>query len=410
MALVRRVRGRRRERTSWVSNRDLLSIKFLPFNHKCGCECDSEIVNVCVHCHWVKSWRRELWVTTCDKESWKEIGRVMVEKDAEGEEDALVNSSTGFKERSRGFGSQKDGDSTSCRSGCCASLGTICCRGHRRKDNKGKYAACQWFEFDKRCVKMCSHDFSQETSSGCVTQKPSWFEVKSVEQGGGVAYTGTVVQKSVQREPQAAVGSQLPELCKTGAGSRAHCLWTTVDPGFPGNHLLALGSQFWPCAAFFKLLLVLLQVLLEEGSEWAMSRSAGLSASWCPVPGLSDLMWCNLLCWESTRLPGWLEIWFGPDIQNSVIRHQMLTSKALQSQVDDCGLSTWRRRAVLSVVFLPQELNWSSFDLDLPAGVDSELGQVHYILWSRLIATIWTRARKERWPLLVVSGSEEVID
>ena len=148
----------------------------------------------------------------------------MVEKDAEGEEDALVNSSTGFKERSRGFGSQKDGDSTSCRSGCCASLGTICCRGHRRKDNKGKYAACPLFEFDKRCVKMCSHDFSQETSSGCVTQKPSWFEVKSVEQGGGVAYTGTVVQKSVQREPQAAVGSQLPELCKTGAGSRAHCL------------------------------------------------------------------------------------------------------------------------------------------------------------------------------------------
>ena len=250
MALVRRVRGRRRERTSWASNRDLLSIKFLPFNHKCGCECDSEIVNICTHCHWVKSWRRELWVTTCDKESWKEIGRVMVEKDAEGEEDALVNSSTGFKERSRGFGSQKDGDSTSCRSGCCASLGTICCRGHRRKDNKGKYAACQWFEFDKRCVKMCSHDFSQETSSGCVTQKPSWFEVKSVEQGGGVAYTGTVVQKSVQREPQAAVGSQLPELCKTGAGSRAHCLWTTVDPGFPGNHLLALGSQFWPSAAF----------------------------------------------------------------------------------------------------------------------------------------------------------------
>ena len=83
----------------------------------------------------------------------------MVEKDAEGEEDALVNSSTGFKEwqseersrgtssqkeeRSRGFGSQKDGESTSCSSGCCASLGTICCRGHRRKDNKGKYAACQ---------------------------------------------------------------------------------------------------------------------------------------------------------------------------------------------------------------------------------------------------------------------------
>ena len=77
----------------------------------------------------------------------------MVEKDAEGEEDALVNSSTGFKEageeecqskeRSRGIGSKKNGESTSCSSGCCASLGTICCRGHRRKDNKGKYAACQ---------------------------------------------------------------------------------------------------------------------------------------------------------------------------------------------------------------------------------------------------------------------------
>ena len=60
---------------------------------------------------------------------------------------------------------------------------------------------------------------------------------------------------------------------------------------------VSLETTFLPLEAnsgllllFKLLLLVLLQVLLEEGSEWAMSRSAGLSASWCPVPGLSDLM------------------------------------------------------------------------------------------------------------------------
>ena len=69
----------------------------------------------------------------------------MVEKDDEGEEDALVKNSTGVNEPSeertlsREVGSQGKGESTSCSS-CFASLGTICCRGHRRKDNKGKYS------------------------------------------------------------------------------------------------------------------------------------------------------------------------------------------------------------------------------------------------------------------------------
>ena len=74
---------------------------------------------------------------------------VMVEKDDEGEEDALVKNSTGVNEPSdseertlsRGVGRQGKGESTSCSSSSCfASLGTICCRGHRRKDNKGKYS------------------------------------------------------------------------------------------------------------------------------------------------------------------------------------------------------------------------------------------------------------------------------
>ena len=76
----------------------------------------------------------------------------MVEKDDEGEEDALVKNSTGVNEPSeecqseertlsREVGSQGKGESTSCSSSSCfASLGTICCRGHRRKDNKGKYS------------------------------------------------------------------------------------------------------------------------------------------------------------------------------------------------------------------------------------------------------------------------------
>ena len=72
----------------------------------------------------------------------------MVEKDEEGEEEALVNNSGEEQaQASRVINGQtsqgeKKGESTSC-SCCCASLGSIWCRGHRRKDNKGKYdAAC----------------------------------------------------------------------------------------------------------------------------------------------------------------------------------------------------------------------------------------------------------------------------
>ena len=78
----------------------------------------------------------------------------MVEQSEEDERDALVNNA-GLKECIEGEGTSEDrgvnGSQTDEKQGekqggkreesCCgASLGTICCRGHRGNDKKGKYA------------------------------------------------------------------------------------------------------------------------------------------------------------------------------------------------------------------------------------------------------------------------------
>ena len=75
----------------------------------------------------------------------------MVEENYEDERDALVNNA-GLKECIEGEGTSEDRGVNGSQTGekqqeekreksCCgAFLGAICCRGHRGKDNKGKYA------------------------------------------------------------------------------------------------------------------------------------------------------------------------------------------------------------------------------------------------------------------------------
>ena len=81
----------------------------------------------------------------------------MVEKDKEGEEEALVNNSgEELAQASTGNGGvtgqgEKKGESKGPCSCCCASFGAIWCRGHGRKDNKGKYdAVCHFIVFYTR--------------------------------------------------------------------------------------------------------------------------------------------------------------------------------------------------------------------------------------------------------------------
>ena len=85
----------------------------------------------------------------------------MVEQNEEGEKDALVNNA-GLKECSEGDNSkgvinsqetEKEREKKGGSSCCGASLGAICCRSHRGKDNKGKYVACHLsYEWNFLCT------------------------------------------------------------------------------------------------------------------------------------------------------------------------------------------------------------------------------------------------------------------
>ena len=91
-----------------------------------------------------------------------EIRGVMVEQNEEGEKDALVNNA-GLKECSEGEGTcegvidsqetEKEREKKRGSSCCGASLGAICCRSQRGKDNKGKYVACHLsYEWNFLCT------------------------------------------------------------------------------------------------------------------------------------------------------------------------------------------------------------------------------------------------------------------